>query len=194
MNNPIARKDKLVVQEMPDEVLVYDLNTHKAHCLNLTAAFVWNHCDGQFTVAEIANLLAQKKGTSISEEVVWLALKQLEKASLLQSPFAQPENGIRFSRREALRRWGAAAALSLPLVTSIVSPVAAAAASACPATCQDKGSQAGDCTMCQGGQLGNCYANNGCGGNGGGNVTPNVTCSACLSLSGAHSWECTSGC
>ena len=38
---PVARKSGLVVQEMPDEVLVYDLNSNKAHCLNQTAASVW---------------------------------------------------------------------------------------------------------------------------------------------------------
>ena len=37
--NPIARSNGLVVQEMPDEVLVYDLDSNKAHCLNETAAF-----------------------------------------------------------------------------------------------------------------------------------------------------------
>lgn len=44
MNNsqqrPLARSEGLVIQEMPDEVLVYDLETNKAHCLNETAAFV----------------------------------------------------------------------------------------------------------------------------------------------------------
>ena len=50
MNNsqvPVARKQGLVVQEMPDEVLIYDLDTNKAHCLNQTAAFVWKSCDGK---------------------------------------------------------------------------------------------------------------------------------------------------
>ena len=47
----LARHDELVVQELPDEVLVYDLRKHKAHCLNQTAAFVWNHCNGQASAA-----------------------------------------------------------------------------------------------------------------------------------------------
>ncbi len=52
---PIARKEGLVIQEMPEEVLVYDLDTNKAHCLNQTAAFVWKSCDGRNSVAEKAN-------------------------------------------------------------------------------------------------------------------------------------------
>jgi hypothetical protein len=44
---PCARKAGLVIQDMPDEVLVYDLDTNKAHCLNKSAAFVWRSCDGK---------------------------------------------------------------------------------------------------------------------------------------------------
>jgi len=43
MNNsqfPTARKSGLVVQDVPDEVLIFDLKSNKAHCLNLTAATV----------------------------------------------------------------------------------------------------------------------------------------------------------
>ncbi len=43
---PLARKADLVTKEVADEVLVYDLKSHKAHCLNQTAALVWKYCDG----------------------------------------------------------------------------------------------------------------------------------------------------
>ena len=52
-SNPKARQHGLVIQEMPDEVLVYDLDTNKAHCLNRSAALVWRSCDGNNTVADI---------------------------------------------------------------------------------------------------------------------------------------------
>ena len=50
---PFARKREghLVIDELPDEVLVYDLDRHKAHCLNQTAALVWQHCDGKMAIA-----------------------------------------------------------------------------------------------------------------------------------------------
>ena len=47
---PRARKEGLVVQDMPDELLVYDVDRHKAHCLNQTAALVWKRCDGKTSV------------------------------------------------------------------------------------------------------------------------------------------------
>ena len=42
---PRARTDRLVIQDLPDETLVFDQLTNKAHCLNRTTALVWKHCD-----------------------------------------------------------------------------------------------------------------------------------------------------
>jgi len=38
---PRKRRDGLVVQELPEETLVYDLERHKAHCLEAASAAVW---------------------------------------------------------------------------------------------------------------------------------------------------------
>ena len=57
INYPKTRQNDLVVQELPDEVLIYDLKNNKAYCLNHTAAFVWQHSDGQTPVKQIAYLL-----------------------------------------------------------------------------------------------------------------------------------------
>ncbi len=38
---PHGRKDGLVVKELGNETLVYDLERDEAHCLNQTAALVW---------------------------------------------------------------------------------------------------------------------------------------------------------
>jgi len=35
-NNPTARKTDIIVQELNDEVLIYDLQIDKAYCLNET--------------------------------------------------------------------------------------------------------------------------------------------------------------
>ena len=35
-----------VVERLADEVLVYDLSAHRAHCLSPAAARVWALCDG----------------------------------------------------------------------------------------------------------------------------------------------------
>jgi hypothetical protein len=38
---PLARERNLLVRELPTEVLVYDVESDEGHCLNETAAFVW---------------------------------------------------------------------------------------------------------------------------------------------------------
>ena len=125
---PRARQQSLIIKTLPDEVLVYDLDADKAHCLNRTAAFVWANCDGRKNVSEIARLLREEFQAPVDEKVVWLALEQLEKFNLLQEPAAKPANLNGMSRRQVVRLVGVAA-IALPIITSIVAPCAAQAAS-----------------------------------------------------------------
>lgn len=128
---PIARRDNLIVQEVPEETLIYDLSNHKAHCLNRTAALVWKNCDGRQTIAQVARKLERELGMPVSTEVVWLAVHQLEKIELLQDVVESLPAAPRISRREVVRRLGITAAVALPLVTSILAPEAVQAASGC---------------------------------------------------------------
>jgi Coenzyme PQQ synthesis protein D (PqqD) len=128
---PRAREESLIIKTLPDEVLVYDLNEDKAHCLNRTAAFVWNNCDGRKTVSEIARLLREELQAPVDENVVWLALDQLEKFQLLQERATKPGNVNGMSRRQLVRSLGLVA-ISLPLITSIVAPTPAQAATLLP--------------------------------------------------------------
>jgi hypothetical protein len=125
---PRARKEGLVIEELPDEVLVYDLKRDKAHCLNPMAALVWRHCDGETSMADMVRLLQAKLKTPVDEELVWFALDQLEKSLLLQERLTRPQGG-RLSRRELVRRLGLTAGVTLPLITSILAPTVVEAAS-----------------------------------------------------------------
>ncbi len=128
---PCARQDELVVEELPDETLVYDLKRHKARCLNRTAALVWRHCDGRSSVADVAALLEEQLATPTDEAVVWMALDRLGRAHLLSEPVTLPADKAQYSRREVLRtlRRVAGISLLLPVIESIVAPRAAHAAS-----------------------------------------------------------------
>ena len=128
---PRARQDGLLVKVIDDEMVVYDEHRYKAHCLNPTAALVWEHCDGETTIAELAPMLANELSATEREEVVWLALDGLASAHLLQEPVVRPESETRPTRRELMRRLaraGGALAL-LPAVESIVLPTPAQAQS-----------------------------------------------------------------
>jgi len=148
---PRARRDGLVVQDLADETLVYDLQRDRAHCLNRTAALVWRRCDGRTSVAGLANLLQDAVGLPAAEAVVWMALERLGKAHLLQERITPPGGAGRYSRREVLRRLSIAAGLAvlLPAVQSILAPEAVQAASGVTAQAcfQDPNANAGKCCV-----------------------------------------------
>lgn len=132
-----ARKEGLLVHPLSDEVLVYDLDRHKAHCLNKTAALVWNRCDGKTSVAELAQKLEDEVGAPVDEQLVWLALDQLRRTRLLRQETPpvhtarSPLQTAGLSRRELIKRAGIGAAIALPIVTSILAPTPAQAATQC---------------------------------------------------------------
>lgn len=126
---PASRYENLVVQEVKGEVLIYDLKTNKAYCLNETSALVWELCDGHKSVLEISRAMTEKLKIPVTEDLVWLALQELKKNKLT---FAE-ELPVRFeglSRREVIRQVGFASMVALPLVSSLIAPPAAQAQSA----------------------------------------------------------------
>ena len=127
--NPTARQTGLVIQEMPDEVLVYDLDSNKAHCLNQSAAFVWKSCDGNNSVADIVREFEKNTGGSVSEDFVWLAIDQLNENGLLKNNVAPRFQGQ--SRRQVLKTIGLASMVALPVIASLVAPRSAMAAVSC---------------------------------------------------------------
>lgn len=129
-NNPMSRKSNVVVQEIKNEVLVYDLNINKAFCLNQTSAMVYLLSDGNNSVAEISALMSKKLKISVSEDLVWLALDGLMKDNLLENSEEQTNHFAASSRREAVKRVGLASLVMFPIISSIVAPNAAMAQSA----------------------------------------------------------------
>lgn len=131
-NNPMARQNGIVVQEMPDEVLVYDLDSNKAHCLNQTAAFVWRSCDGTNSVGDIVKQFEATGGGKVTEDFVWLAIDQLNENGLIANEIAPRFAGQ--SRRQVLKTIGLASMVALPVIASLVAPQNALAATSCSCT------------------------------------------------------------
>jgi hypothetical protein len=149
-NKPISRRANIVVQELKNEVLIYDLEINKAYCLNQTTALVWQCCDGKTTPLQISNILSIKLKTLFSEDLVWLTLNELQKNGLLDESQIVPNKFSALSRREAVRKIGFASLVALPIITSLVAPTAINAATCSlvqpgqpfavttrPATCAD---------------------------------------------------------
>jgi hypothetical protein len=118
-----------IVRELSEEFLVYDKETSQAHCLNRTAIDVWKLCDGKITVAEIIQKLEKKSKSPVDQRIVWMALRQLQKSELLLGRILSSKEKNILSRRALVKKMGVAAALALPVVTSILVPTAAQAVS-----------------------------------------------------------------
>ncbi len=122
---PTRRTSGLVVKTVGDEVLVYDLDRHHAHSLNPVAAAVWRSCDGARDLPALAAAVQAELGAPVPPEAVRYAIETLGRAGLVTGPVA--DAGL--TRRDLMRRLGTAAAVALPLVTTITAPTAAQAQS-----------------------------------------------------------------
>jgi hypothetical protein len=120
------RRKEGIVRTLKDEVLVYDPQANKAHCLNESAGKIWKRCDGRTTVKEISHLITKETRCQIDEDVVWIGLRRLGKAGLLAQ---ESLPAISITRRAVIRKLGAAAAIAIPAVMSIIVPTPAEAAS-----------------------------------------------------------------
>lgn len=146
---PQTRRSGLLIRELPDELLVYDQEQHRAHCLNRSAALVFRLADGTRTAAELARV------PGVNEEVVTLALEQLAASGLLEPVASITDTEAvqaGMTRRDVARRVGLAAAILLPAVATILAPTPAEAAATCVTNCsgQPNGTT---CDVCGAGAL-----------------------------------------
>jgi len=137
---PRALTTDLVIRELDDETLVYDTERDEAHCLNQTAALVWEQCDGKTTAAQAARSLQGKLNAPVDADLVWLAVKQLRRFHLIETNGKSPS----VSRRDLVLKY-APAALALPVIMSISAPTPAGTLS-----CAGQGQACGQIPCCPG--------------------------------------------
>jgi Coenzyme PQQ synthesis protein D (PqqD) len=113
-------RDQLIVEELGDELMIYDQKRNKAFCLNQKAALVFQYCDGKTSVAGIAARLAEKLGEPVGEKVVQFALHNLTQDRLLEPLEVAPIVAAGMTRREVMQKIGVRAAVALPLVTALL--------------------------------------------------------------------------
>jgi hypothetical protein len=132
---PAARTDGLLVEGVGDETVIYDLQSKQAHCLKPLASFVFTHADGKTSADDLARLAGEGLGQSVGSAEIQEAIAQLEDCALLDTPLVVHDG---LSRRELVRKAGyagAGAAFAAPLISSIVAPTAAMAASGIATGC-----------------------------------------------------------
>jgi hypothetical protein len=129
---PLARTTGLITEDVDGELLVYDAQTDVACRLNGSAALVWQNSDGKRSIDDLVAVLAEELGELADEDMVLVALDHLAEHGLIESGYdTRDAHAARLSRRRFIRRVGVvgAAAMSVPVVHSMLVPTPAAAAS-----------------------------------------------------------------
>ncbi len=145
---PLARSRELLVEEVGDELLVYDLEANHGHCLSASAARVWQRCDGKTQVDALGRDL------DLDPATVERALDELTTCALLERIAESAPGSIRRELTTRVMKVGAAAA-AVPLIVSVVAPTPAMAVTL--AFCQQFSS-----TNCGGGSPSEGCKSNGC--------------------------------
>lgn len=82
---PKVRGD-LSIQELGEEVMIYDPLNEKVHILNNTAHCIWKLCDGNFTLQEIKEEISKKFPNTSEQDIlhdIASAIDNFEKNKLL---------------------------------------------------------------------------------------------------------------
>jgi hypothetical protein len=119
---PLARSTDLIVEELGDEVLIYDTTIDRGHSLSPEAARVWRACNGKTPVEKLSSRLG------LDQETVDRALAELDSCELLEvKPSIVADGSTRREVSLKLAKVGAAAAAA-PLILSVAAPIPAMAA------------------------------------------------------------------
>lgn len=120
---PLARSNDLIVEELGDEVLIYDTQNERGHSLSPEAARVWRACNGKTTAERLSVQLG------LDRETVDQALEELTSCELLEvRPTIVADGSTRREVTIKMAKVGAAAAAA-PLILSVAAPTPSMAAS-----------------------------------------------------------------
>jgi len=115
----IKRIDGLLLEQIDNELLVFNQVTGEGHALNETAARVFGLADGETSRATITAALSQQFNLPDDPDITELAVSELRDAGLVTDDESQ-SSGI--NRRAVIRKLGLSvmAAAALPLVETMV--------------------------------------------------------------------------
>jgi len=157
-STPLARSQGLVIEELGDELLVYDLGADRAHSLSPAAARVWRRCDGETRVDALGAELG------LETDTIEHALEELSACELLETPAGSAPGSTRRELSVKMVKAGAAVAAA-PLILSVAAPTPAAAVT--PGQCISLTSSTQSCGSGEGSNgcltIGCCCCNPACG-------------------------------
>ena len=136
---PAARADGLLIERVGSETVVYDVDAKEAHCLKGLASVVFASADGKTSAEDLAAAAEKALGEPVTYAQIQDAIAQLEECALLDTPLLVRDG---LSRRELVQKAGyvgAAATVASPLITTLMTPASAFAASSIATGCSGCG-------------------------------------------------------
>ncbi|MCZ6680390.1 MAG: PqqD family protein [Candidatus Poribacteria bacterium] len=87
-------RDNILYRELDDGCIVYDAESNQGHILNITAAYIWNCCDGHHSIESIARDLQGLFSLNFEEALkhVESTIAQFQESRLLSNLTARPSN------------------------------------------------------------------------------------------------------
>lgn len=123
----MPQKVAVVFQEVEDELVAFS-NNKEVFNFNSSARLVWQSCDGETLVSEVAEHLEEEFSLFPGEglPVVWTAIRRFQKLDLVENYDLVPDNKAFSSRRRFLKSFASsAAAVPIILVAGMPSPAQA---------------------------------------------------------------------
>src|SRR5215208_2376908 len=97
----IARTEDQIVEELGDELLIYDERTDVAHCLTDVAAVVWRACAQGASLAELTQQVVGRDAGTDAAAIAAVAVEELRDKNLIE---VRGLEGRGITRQQALRR------------------------------------------------------------------------------------------
>lgn len=154
---PLARTDDLLVDQVESELVIYDRNERRAHCLSALAAAVFELSDGHRSMGQLTSSVGARLGEPVAESRVEEAVAELDRLGLMVTGSAD----LGISRRHMIRKGAAVstAVVGTALVTTLSFSGIAHAAS-CGGACAN-GTPGQTACRARGGTTCNCTGPNG---------------------------------
>lgn len=124
ISRPAARRERVLIESVGDEAVIFNLDTRASHALTPLAAAVYAYADGTNDLTAIAELASARLDATVTEAEVATVIELLGELELLEGPELTLVSGL--SRRDAIKTFAAVGA-GAALITT-VTPTAAAAA------------------------------------------------------------------
>ncbi len=115
-----ARRGNLLSRKVGEETVIYDMDNDKALCLDKVSAIVWEASCDLNDMNELLNVLHRNGIEDADEQLVVLAIEQLNESNLLENSIDnETSQASILPRRDVLRQLTMYSAAALPLVTSL---------------------------------------------------------------------------